>query len=282
LRELLEKQMQGQQHDMQAMMALMQSLAQGGGGANALEQQMNMLRMQQEQVVQERERLAAEIAKMQAMQQENNGGSSSSSSSVGDVALDTAAAAAEKQEEAIKELHALQSDAAAITSLSSQELAAKAQALGIAASGDDDDELRTRLLAHVAQKSQQLSASVDAEKLRQEAAMQERMQRLKAEREAARSKIASAIAAAESGDVSAAVAAAADAAANAAAGDVSVLASIEVADSGETDEEKRQKLIKQLQVRGQRGPMVHLERGLWFFFEIVVMTGSARGVFICM
>ncbi len=126
------------------------------------------------------------------------------------------------------------------------------------AGGDDDDTLRTRLLQHVAQKSQQLLASVDAEKLRQDAAMHERMQRLKAEREVARAKIASAIAAAESGDVTTAAAAAADAAA--AAGDSAVMVSL---DSGETDEEKRQKLIQQLQVRMIVKPAVAWYRFRW-------------------
>jgi actin-related protein len=241
--------MQGQQHDIHAMMALVQSLAQGGGGAAALEQQMSMLKLQQEQVLQERERLAAEIAKMQSMQG-GSSSSSSSSSSKKDETLDAAVVAAEKQEEAATELEALRLDSAAIASLSSHELAAKAQSLGVTPGSDDDDALRARLIEHVARKSQMLSASVDAEKLRQEQAMQERMQRLKTEREAARSKLASAIAAAESGDVTVAAAAAADAAAAAAAatGDASVISTIDTADSGETDDEKRQKLVKQLQV----------------------------------
>ena len=266
IRELLEKQMQGQQHDIHAMMALVQSLAQGGGGAAALEQQMSMLKLQQEQVLQERERLAAEIAKMQSMQ-----GGSSSSSSKKDETLDAAVVAAEKQEEAATELEALRLDSAAIASLSSHELAAKALSLGVTPGSDDDDVLRARLIEHVARKSQMLSASVDAEKLRQEQAMQERMQRLKTEREAARSKLASAIAAAESGDVTVAAAAAADAAAAAAAatGDASVISTIDTADSGETDDEKRQKLVKQLQVgRGRTrlqmhgfAPLIHSDTG---------------------
>ena len=257
IRELLEKQMQGQQHDMHAMMALVQSLAKGGDGSALLEQQMNLLKLQQEQVLQERERLAAEIAKMQTMQGGDGivvgGSSGSSSSSKKDEVLDAAAAAAEKQEDAAQELQALQRDATSIASLHSHELAAKAQALGVVRGDDDDDEtLRTRLLEHVSQKSQQLSAAVDAERARQDQAMQERMQRLKAEREAARGKLAAALTAAQSGDVSSAVAAAADAAAAAAAatGDVFAAPVVAAADSGETDDEKRQKLIMQLQVRG--------------------------------
>ncbi len=249
IRELLEKQMQGQQHDIHAMMALVQSLAKGGDGSALLEQQMNLLKSQQEQVLQERERLAAEIAKMQTMQ---GGGGGSSSSSKKDDVLDAAAAAAERQEDAVQELQALASDATSIASLPPHELAAKAQELGVTRRHDDDDEaLRARLLEHVSQKSQQLSASVDAERARQDQAMQERMQRLKTEREAARCKLAAALTAAQSGDVTSAVAAAADAAAAAAAatGDVCAAPVVAAADSGETDEEKRQKLILQLQVR---------------------------------
>ncbi len=257
IRELLEKQMQGQQHDIHAMMALVQSLSQGGGGSALLEQQMSVLKLQQEQVLQERERLAAEIAKMQTLQGADTksgsgsggGGSTSTSTSTSkkDDVLDAAAAAAEKQEDAAIELVSLQHDLSTVASLPSHELAAKAQALGIAcASGDDDETLRARLLEHIAQKSQQLKASVDVEKARQDEAMQERMQRLKAEREAARTKLASAIAAAESGDVASAVAAAAAAAD--ATGDAHVVPAISAVDSGETDEEKRQKLIQQLQV----------------------------------
>ena len=252
IRELLEKQMQGQQHDIHAMMALVQSLSQGGGGSALLEQQMSVLKLQQEQVLQERERLAAEIAKMQTLQgADTKSGSISTSTSTStnkkDDVLDAAAAAAEKQEDAAIELLSLQHDLSTVASLPSHELAAKAQALGVAcARGDDDETLRTRLLEHIAQKTQQLTASVDAEKARQDEAMQERMQRLKAEREAARTKLASAIAAAESGDVASAVAAAAAAAD--ATGDAHVAPAILAADSGETDEEKRQKLIQQLQV----------------------------------
>ncbi len=259
IRELLEKQMQGQQHDIHAMMALVQSLSQGGGGSALLEQQMSVLKLQQEQVLQERERLAAEIAKMQTLQgadTKSGGGSggggststSTSTSSKKDDVLDAAAAAAEKQEDAAIELVSLQHDLSTVASLPSHELAAKAQALGVAcASGDDDEALRARLLEHIARKSQQLKASVDAEKARQDEAMLERMQRLKAEREAARTKLASAIAAAESGDVASAVAAAAAAAD--VTGDAHIAPAILAADSGETDEEKRKKLIQQLQVR---------------------------------